>query len=82
MHQKLQELVEGVLHHSVVLTDDTVFEELPGWDSVAHINLMFALEQAFGIEFSHFEISELQTVRDLTQVLEAKPIRAAATRTC
>ncbi len=69
LHQKLEQIFEGILNHPVALTDDTVIAGLQGWDSVAQVNLMFTLEQEFGIEFSTREISEAQTVGDLKQVL-------------
>jgi acyl carrier protein len=72
LHQKLEQLFEAVLNEPVVLTDDTAPVSLPGWDSVAHINLMFSLEQEFGIQFSGSELSDVQTVGELKQLLREK----------
>ena len=42
------------------------------WDSVGHINLVFALETEFGVGFEVAEIESILTYRDLLEVLEAK----------
>ena len=46
--------------------ENAVFKETKGWDSVGHVNLMNAVEEAFGIsldaddilDFKSFEIGE------------------------
>lgn len=72
MHQKLEQVLEGILNHPVILTDDTTIAALPGWDSVAQVNLMFTLEQEFGIEFSSNALSEVQTIGDLKHLLRQR----------
>lgn len=68
--QKLQQVFESVLNAPVTISDDTVASEIPGWDSVAHINLMFGIEQAFGIQFRGDELSGFQNVGELKRYLE------------
>lgn len=78
LHERLEQLFEGVLNEPVRLTDDIWIDRLPGWDSVAHINLMFSLEQEFGIELSNREMSELQTVGDLKRLLRDRATAGSA----
>lgn len=33
------------------LTDETTAEDVEGWDSLSHVQLVAAMEEAFGIEF-------------------------------
>jgi acyl carrier protein len=72
LQERLEQTIEGLLNQQVVLTDDTPIAGLPGWDSVTHINLIFSLEQEFGIEFSTREMSDVQTVGDLKHLLRQK----------
>lgn len=57
---------------NLVLTDETTAEDVPGWDSLAHVGLMFSLESEFGITFSDNELSGLGNVGVLRQVIERK----------
>ena len=54
------------------LTDATRFAELPGWDSLVHVNTMFSLEETFGVTFAGDEFSRLHTVGLLKDSLRAK----------
>jgi acyl carrier protein len=42
------------------------------WDSFNHINLILAIEDRFGIEFSTEEIADLKSVGDLVGALQRK----------
>lgn len=57
---------------SLTLSDQTTAPDIDGWDSVAHINLMFALEAEFGIQFAGNEFARFTDVGDLRRTLEAK----------
>jgi acyl carrier protein len=54
------------------LTDDSSPDSLPSWDSVAHLNLVVALEEAFGVAFSPEETMELTSVRLIRLMLDEK----------
>jgi acyl carrier protein len=56
----------------LVLTAETQAGEVPGWDSVAHITLIVAIEQKFGIRFNTAEIEELHSVGDLARLVAQK----------
>lgn len=47
-------------------------KEVAEWDSLGHIRLMVAIEQALGIKFSTSEISNLANVGELVAVIEKK----------
>jgi len=44
-------------------------ENTPAWDSVAHLNLVLSLEQAFGQRFSPEEFMQMQNVAAIQRVL-------------
>ena len=58
------------------VSGDTSPASLPKWDSVAHINLIFELEDAFEIRFASDEIPSLNSVARLQAAIENH--RAAA----
>lgn len=55
----------------IVISVDTTVEDLDGWDSVAHIQLIFEVEEAFGILFDAEEIPGLTSVRKIADRVEA-----------
>jgi acyl carrier protein len=73
LHERLQHVFRTVFDdESLVLTDATTARDIPAWDSVEHINLMFAIEEAFGIEFAGNELAEFPNVGELRRYLEAR----------
>ena len=74
---ELTEILRSVLDDpALTVTRDTVAEDVPGWDSMAHIAMVVEAECRFGITFQAAEIEALQRVGDLLRLIEAK--RAAA----
>jgi acyl carrier protein len=72
-HQRLEELFQTVFNDDgLTLRDDMTAAEVPGWDSVAHINLMFSIEQAFGIQFAGNELAEFKNIGELKAYLSRK----------
>jgi acyl carrier protein len=54
----LQEVFRDVFKDaSLVLRDDMTAEDILGWDSLTHINLIIAVERRLGIKFATAEIS-------------------------
>jgi len=45
---------------TIVLSDCMTANDIDGWDSLAHINLVIAIEKHFGIRFATAEISGLK----------------------
>jgi len=81
LQQRLEQVFEAVLNQPVVLTDETTPVSLPGWDSVVHINVMFGLEQEFGVQFSAREMSEIHTIGDLKSLVRRKTMIGESTLT-
>lgn len=55
---------------SLNVTSDTTAEDVAGWDSLSHVNLIVAVEQTFGIKISKRELLALQNVGDLLACVE------------
>ena len=47
-------------------------DDVPGWDSVAHITLIYAIEDAFGMKFSSRDLEELTCVGDLIGIVQRR----------
>ena len=66
VHHRLEQVFRDTFNdEALVLTDEMTSEDVPGWDSVAHINLMFAIESAFRIQFIGNELAEMKNIGEL-----------------
>ncbi|MGA3241623.1 MAG: acyl carrier protein [Bryobacteraceae bacterium] len=45
-------------------------ENVPDWDSVGHLNLILAIEDAYGVQFSTAQIPELTSVAAIQRALD------------
>ena len=53
------------------LRDETVAAEVPGWDSLNHVNVIVAVEEHFGVRFRAKEILKLRCVGDLQRLVDS-----------
>lgn len=73
LHDRLESVFRQVLNQDdITLTDETTAADIEGWDSLAHISLMYTIEEEFGIEFGTDEFAQFTNVGDLKQSLVAK----------
>lgn len=73
VHDRLEEVFHTVFNDdTLVLQDQMVADDIPGWDSVAHVNLMFAIEQAFGVRFKGNELGEFENIGELKAYLSRR----------
>ena len=57
---------------TITLTDQTSSNDLEGWDSMSHVNLILAIENQFKIRFNQKELLLMQNVGDLLQSINIK----------
>lgn len=62
--------VFGVDPQSISL--ETKAFDVPGWDSVGHLSLCGALEEAFGIQFDASDLAAINTVSTAISIIDAK----------
>jgi acyl carrier protein len=61
IRQQVQEVFREVFEDPALLLNDRMTaEDVDGWDSLAHINLIVALEKRLGVRFATAEISGLK----------------------
>lgn len=54
------------------IKDETVASQVPGWDSLSHINVILAVEKYFNIRFNNREVLRLKNVGDLQRLVTSK----------
>ena len=74
---RVQQVVRRVFgDDQLAVTPETSAEDVEGWDSLMHINVVVAVEKEFGVRFATAEISELKvegrTVGDFLRLIEQK----------
>ena len=73
LHNRLEEVFRQVFDNdALTLRDQMKAADIEGWDSVAHINLMFGIEQAFGIRFKGNELADMKNIGELKAFLAGK----------
>ena len=66
LHERLEQVIQDLVNDPTLeLANETRTEDIPGWDSMTQINLMFALEQEFGVRFAGDDIFAFETFGDL-----------------
>lgn len=71
--ERLRRVLEAVLGPSARhLADADGPGNVPGWDSVAHLNLILAVEMEFDVRFETSEIPELLSVGRLRDRLHGR----------
>ena len=63
------------------ISDDTLASEIPGWDSLNHVNIIMAVEQHFGVRFKTVEVLRLKNIGDLQRLVISKLEKSADSRT-
>ncbi len=73
VYQQLNEIFKENLDlDEVNLTASTTADDIEGWDSLAHIGLIAAIEQQFGIRFVMKEIVGLHNVGEMVELILSK----------
>jgi len=56
----------------IAIERKTTANDIDGWDSLSHVNLIVAVERAFKIKFSQKELLTFRHVGDLHDSIESK----------
>lgn len=57
---------------SIVATPEMTARDVKDWDSVNHVTLIVAIEQAFGIKFKSAELERMKNVGQMVEQIEKK----------
>jgi 3-oxoacyl-[acyl-carrier protein] reductase len=80
-----RQALEAVVRESLRLAEASDLSEAgldttPGWDSLAHLQLLLSVESALGIKFSSHEMSQTMRFAELRRLVEAKRSNEQAQR--
>ena len=67
--QRLQGIFDEVFLEKVTVTPELSAHEVEEWDSLVHISLMIAVENAFHVKFRVGEVEALQNVGELADLI-------------
>jgi acyl carrier protein len=73
IYNKLNDIFVDVLDlEEVTLTDSTTADDIEEWESLTHVQLVVAIEKAFGIKFTALEIMKWKNVGELVDCIAQK----------
>ncbi len=76
MEEILKEIMSDLFEiNPADINDASSNETIEKWTSVAHLNLIVAIEEKFGIDIAADEIGEMLTFRRIKEILQEKGIK-------
>lgn len=73
IYEKITDVFRDVFDDdSLTITGKTSAADIEDWDSLAQITLVLAIEEEFGMRFDMTEISGLQNVGEMVNVIKEK----------
>ena len=71
--EKLNEIFQdNIDDDTLVITENTTANDIEDWDSLEHINLVSAVEKAFGMKFKMQEVSGMKNVGEMADIIAAR----------
>lgn len=52
--------------------DETKANQVPGWDSLNHLNVILAIEKEYNLKLKSYEVLKCQNVGDLQRLIDSK----------
>ena len=73
INERLNEVFRDVFYDpSICVTRETTANDIDGWDSLAHITLISAVEDEFGIRFTMGQVSTMKNVGEMMDIIASK----------
>ena len=57
---------------ALVVSEGMTAADVPTWDSLSNINMIIAVEKAFGVKFSIKDVRSLKNVGELLELIKRK----------
>ena len=73
IYETLNEIFQEVFDDEDIVVDaGTNSDTIEDWDSLEHINLVVAIEKAFGLKFSMDEVTGMKNVGEMVEIIKAR----------
>jgi acyl carrier protein len=73
IYEKLSSILRDVFDDdTIIATPELTAADVLGWDSFAHLRVIFTVEKVFGVSFSASQMSSLKNVGDLAALIDSK----------
>ena len=70
VYETLNEVFRDVFDDpSITVDDSTTSDDVDGWDSLEHINLIAAIEQEFGVKFNMGQVVSMKNVGEMVDII-------------
>lgn len=56
----------------LIVNESMTADDVKEWDSLSHINMIYAVEKAFGVKFSIKDVRSTKDVGELVQLIKKK----------
>ena len=67
---KVDEVFQDVFDdESIHVNEETTADDIEDWDSLEHINLVVAVENAFGMKFTMGEVTGMKNVGEMVDII-------------
>lgn len=75
--EKIYEILNGIFQdvfddEELTVTAETNSDSIEDWDSLEHINLVVAIEKAFGMKFSMDEVTGMKNVGEMVEIIKQR----------
>ena len=68
--EQLNEVFRDVFDdESITIDENTTADDIEGWDSLEHINLIAAVETEFGVRFSMGQVVSMKNVGEMVDII-------------
>lgn len=73
IYAKLNEVFQDVFDDDTITVNDaTTADDIEDWDSLEHINLIVAVENAFGVKFNMGQVNGMKNVGEMVDIIQEK----------
>ena len=73
IYERLNKIFQNVFDEDrLAVRENTTAEDIDGWDSLEHINLIVAIEDDFGMKFSISEFTGMKNVGAMVEIIRER----------
>lgn len=74
VEERIRQIMGIVFERPVAPGESLSFGTEPAWDSLRHVELIFSIEDEFGIRFEEVELAELRNLQTLTDAVARRMV--------